>query len=281
MGKQSRSRKDGLGAGRHEGLTRKGADVLNIPGDFEIIEHRFDRDVDKIRIYSLPDIHFGDSHCNIAAWRAQKKKIMSEPNSYIVMPGDLLNTATKTGKSDTYNEKISPHDQKEFLADELQDIAKKMLCILPGNHEDRVKKDSDQYIVWDVCRILGIESVYRQNAAFVSVHLGQGKNGKQIQYSGIATHGKSKAKDTRFTGYNDGIDFYIFAHLHTLEAGKHFKTVFDPQNKRVTFRPYAVIHSSTFLDYGGYSVNNLYQPSFYVENYIELDGTRKDMKVVI
>ncbi len=229
----------------------------------------------------MSDIHIGDRNANIERFKAQKKKILSEEHSYVVLHGDLLNTATKTGVSDCYNEKLSPREQKEFLIDELVEIKDRILCIMPGNHENRVKKDSDQYVIWDVSRVLGIESVYRQNIAFLSIHLGKQRNGKPIHYSGLVTHGRSKTKDAKYTGYYDNIDFYIYGHLHDLEAGKKFKGYFDPRNKRITFRPYAIVNASAFLNYGGYAVNSLYQPSFYVENYIELDGKTKDMKVVI
>lgn len=249
--------------------------------DFQIIEHVFDRETEKIRIYPICDLHKGDKNANIARWQVQKKKIMSEPNSYAVLLGDMLNTATKTGVSDTYNEEISPHEQKEWLIEDLADIKRKILCIMPGNHENRLKKDSDQYIIWDVARVLGLESVYRQNVAFLSIHVGEKSNKKQIFYSGLVSHGKSKTKDTKYTGFYDNMDFYVYGHLHELEAGKKFKGVYDVHNKRITFRPYAVVNASAFLDYGGYAVNALYQPSFYVENYIELDGRTKDIRVTI
>lgn len=260
-----------------------GGDLIEILDDFQIIEHKFDRSIEHIRIYPICDLHKGDKHANIARWRIQKKKILTEQNSFCVLDGDLLNTATKTGKSDPYNEVASPHEQKEWLIEELGDLveADKILCVLPGNHEDRVKKDSDQYILWDVSRVLGIGHLYRQNLAFLSLHVGERSDGRQIAYSGLVTHGKSKNKDVKYTGYYDNIDFYIFAHLHDLEAGKKFKGVYDPYNKKITFRQYAVVNASAFLDYGGYAANGLYQPSFYVENYIELNGRKKDMKVTI
>lgn len=198
-----------------------------------------------------------------------------------MLNGDLANTATKTGVSDVYNEVLSPHEQKEWLIEELSDYKDRILCILPGNHEKRVKKDSDQYILWDVARVLGLEKVYRQNIAFLSIHLGKGKNGKQIGYSGIVSHGKSKTKDDKYAGFYDNVDFYIYGHLHDLEAGKKFKGVFDPRNKKISFRSYAVLKASPMLDYGGYAVNNLYQPSFYIENYMDLNGRKKDFKLTI
>lgn len=194
----------------------------------------------------------------------------------------MANNATKTGKSDVYNEECSPREQKDWLADELQELKDRILCIVPGNHENRSKKDSDVYMLWDVARILHLEHLYRQNVAFINIKLGWDKQHQRpYQYAGLCMHGNSKTKDDKYTGYYDGIDFHCYGHLHQLQAGKYFKGVFNPRNKRVTFRQYAVINASTFLNYGGYAVNGQYQPSFYVENYIELYGDKKDMKVTI
>lgn len=255
---------------------------MGILNDFEMIEHTFSNDVDKIRIYPINDIHIGDKHADLNSFRRQKNKILTEKNSYIILVGDLLNTATKSGKSDVYNEAYSIHEQKDILIDELKPLKDKILCILPGNHENRVKKDSDTYILWDIAQILQIPHLYRQNTAFLNIKLGWDKqHNRTYQYAGLCMHGNSKAKDDKYAGYYDNIDFYCYAHLHQLQAGKYFKGVFDSRNKKVTFRPYAVINASTFLNYGGYAVNGQYQPSFYCENYIELYGDKKDMKVTI
>jgi len=254
---------------------------LLLKNDFEIIEHKFPREQKQLKVYVMADLHKGSQHFDEKSWLEFKHKLMTEPDSYAVLNGDLLDVATKTSKTNVYNQAMSVNEQQCWLEGELADIKHKVLCIINGNHEERVRKDSDYHILFNAAKVAGIGHLYRENIAFLSIHLGEGKNNKQIYYSGLATHGNSKTADSKFCTYFDGVDFYIYSHVHNVSSERKFKGVCDPYNKRITFRPYVQLVSSAFLDYAGYAVRKQYQPALYSENYIRLDGNRKNMEVTI
>ena len=59
----------------------------NMRSDFCIIEHEFPRR--DIKIYPLSDLHVGAQEFNENAWKALKKQILSGPDNYLIIAGDL------------------------------------------------------------------------------------------------------------------------------------------------------------------------------------------------
>lgn len=63
--------------------------------------------------------------------------ILSESNRYVVLNGDLMNTALKNSKSDVYKDTLKPSEQLELLKKELMPIKHRILAATNENHENR------------------------------------------------------------------------------------------------------------------------------------------------
>ena len=57
--------------------------------DFEIITRHFPENND-IKIYPISDVHLGASEHLAAEWDNFCKRILGEPNSYIILGGDVI-----------------------------------------------------------------------------------------------------------------------------------------------------------------------------------------------
>lgn len=95
---------------------------------------------DILEIVPLADIHLGDPETQMNVITTEIEKIKSKPNRYCILAGDLMNTAIKTSISDTYSETLTPQQQLDKCIELFEPIRNKILCIITGNHEERISK---------------------------------------------------------------------------------------------------------------------------------------------
>lgn len=95
----------------------------------------------EITIIPITDIHFGSKQSNVAKMQGLLNYILETPNTYTMLLGDQMETATKQSVGlGVYDEEIDVRAQLKFLSQRLKPLADagKILGILPGNHEMRV-----------------------------------------------------------------------------------------------------------------------------------------------
>jgi len=236
--------------------------------DFTPIIYKFDR---TIKIYPISDLHIGSAECQVKRWEAFKKQLLSEPDSYITIAGDMMNNATRSSVSNIFEETMRPREQKIWLAEQLSDISDHILCVTSGNHENRSVKDADDNPLYDVCCKLNIEHKFRENAAFMIIRMGE-KNGNGLNnptYTACVTHstgggiytGAAVNRNERFGMMIDGLDILITGHVHKGIITKPQKLVFDSNNKKVSFKDFTVVSSTAWLTYGGYALRKMLTPA--------------------
>lgn len=242
--------------------------MIQIKSDFEPMIHQFDRD---IKIYPVADLHVGSAEFQEKRWDAFRKQLLSEPESYITINGDMMNNSTRSAVSNGFDDTMRPRDQKRWLADQLADIKHRILCVVGGNHEFRSGKDADDAPLYDVCAKLDIEDKYRENAAFLILRFGDKEaNGQRNPtYTMCVIHstgggiytGAAVNRNERFAMMIDGLDILITAHVHKGIVTKPQKIVIDAQNKRVSTKDFTVISSTAWMDYGGYALRKMLTPA--------------------
>lgn len=139
----------------------------------KIISHQLSTEFNTLEIYPLTDLHIGDKKTDVKIFREFINFIKAEPNRYVTVQGDLMNNATKSSVSNVYEEIMNPQEQKKWLIVELREIKDRILCIVPGNHEERSTKDVDNHPLEDVAIALGLEDLYFHDGAFVKVSFGK------------------------------------------------------------------------------------------------------------
>ena len=242
--------------------------VIPIKSDFDPMVQTFDRD---IKIYPVADLHIGAAECDMKRWDAFRKQLLSEPDSYITIGGDMLNNTTRSSVSNVFEETMRPREQKRWLAEQLEGIRDRILCVVGGNHEYRSGKDADDAPLYDVCAKLDIEDRYRENAAFLILRMGDkaGDGQRNPTYTMCVTHstgggiytGAAVNRNERFAMMIDGLDILITAHVHKGIVTKPQKLLIDPRNKRVSMRDYTVVSSTAWLDYGSYALRKMLTPA--------------------
>ena len=255
--------------------------------DFYMIEHDFPKE--DINIYPLSDLHIGSQEFNEGEWEKFKKKILSAPNNYIVIVGDLLNNAIKASVSNSYDETMRPRSQKKWLAEQLEPLKNRILCAVGGNHEAR-NKDVDDDPLFDVLCKLDIEDRYRQNAAIMLLRFGKNATNHDCHvYTMLVTHGSGGGsltgsgvnKNERFGYVFDGLDILVTGHTHKPVISAPSKIVIDHQNKKVSQKPFLCVTATAWMNYGGYAMRKQLTPASIRPQVITLEGKKKEMHVTM
>lgn len=257
--------------------------------DFELITHHFKKNNDII-IYPISDVHLGAAEHMEKQWQNFCDNLMSIPNAYIVLCGDLINNATRNSVSNIFEERLRPREQKRIMAEMLMPIKSRLLCAVSGNHERR-SKDVDDDPVYDIMCKLDLEHLYRENMAFIKIQIGDiaGTGAKNPTYTLAVTHGSgggiltggSVNRTERFGYVIDGLDCLISGHTHKPFVTQPAKIKIDTHNNRVTFKPFKNVSCTSWLEFGGYAAQKMLSPTSHTIQEIVLKGKYKDIRVTM
>ena len=239
--------------------------------DFDLIVHKFDK---PIKIYPIADVHYGAINHQKEAWYNFCKKIEAEEDSYLILDGDLINNNTRSSVGSPFDDFVRPRDQKIAMVEFLEPLKNKILCLTSGNHENRSLKDADDDPTYDIACKLNIEDIYRQNAVFMKVGIGEkdkghGRIGAKQVYIFAITHGSGGGvytgatvnRNERWGNVIDGADCIVVGHTHKGTVTRPSKVVVDPFNNRVFVRDYLVISCVAWQDYGEYALKKMLLPT--------------------
>jgi hypothetical protein len=108
-------------------------------------------------------------------------------------------------------------------------------------------------------------------------------------YTLVVTHGAgggmltggSVNRNERFGYVIDGMDCLIVGHTHKPFVTQPSKLKIDPYNNKVSLRPFKVVSSTSWLNYGGYAAQKMLIPSSHAIQIVRLCGDHKDIKVTM
>lgn len=258
--------------------------------DFKIITHKFP-DRPDIEIWPISDVHLGAAEHNAEAWAAFCRDLSARPNAYIVLGGDLINNATRSSVSNIFEETMRPREQKKRMVEMLTPLRDKVIAAVSGNHERRSGRDADDDATYDVLCKLDLETVYRENMAFVKLHFGEDRvdGTRNPTYILVLTHGAGGGvltggvvnKAERFGYVLDGADVLILGHSHKPFVTQPTKIKINPQKDTVYFKPFKVVSTTSWLNYGGYAAQKMLPPTSIAPQIIKLYGKRKQIEVTM
>lgn len=255
--------------------------------DFEMIVHHFPRN-DDLHLIPIADVHLGAAEHREREWINFCDHVLEDPNAYILLGGDLLNFGLKNSLSNVYDEVYRPYTQKRMMTEMLTPLKGRILAAVTGNHERRGMKDADD-VTRDIMCKLDLEHLYRPNVAFIKIQVGavNGNGAKNPTYSIVLTHGAGGGslpgstinRNERYGYVLDGADVLVVGHSHRPMVSQPSKLFIDLQHNRVSVRPFKVVVSSSWLDYGGYAAEKMLLPTSHVAQVITLRGKRKEVRV--
>ena len=261
----------------------------------DILWYSLGEDVKEATIVPLADVHLGAEG---SAWQQFYDligQIAKEPDTYVTLQGDLIDNGLKNSVTNVYRQTMRPYEQKREMAKALEPIRDKILCIIPGNHERRSKKESDACPTYDIATKLDLEDRYRESIAFVRIALGKRTSGKirdckPFSYylacihgaGGGALPGSSINRADNYLQALDGVDVLIHGHSHKPYSIRGSKLVVDSQNKLVRQRPTLIMCAGSWLGYTGYPVDKQLRPvAMPGANKLVLYGTRYRFEAII
>ena len=255
-------------------------------GDFDLLIKAIPGN-DDITLYPISDLHIGASEFMQQKWNDFKNKIAKEPNSYLLLGGDLCNNATRSSVSNIFEETMRPKEQKRWLVEEFTPLRDKILCAVSGNHCRRSEKDADDNPMYDVMCKLDLEDIYQKDIAFLKIQIGNTKeNGtRNPTYTIAVTHGAGGGiytgaavnRNERFQYVIDGLDCLVVGHTHKGVISKPQKIKIDPFNNRVTFSQCVVVSSTSWMQFGGYALQKMLIPASNDLQTIVLKGNKKQI----
>ena len=239
--------------------------------------------LERMDIHLLGDWHIGDPLCDLVSVAEKLDVIRDNPNAYCILGGDLCDMALRDSIGDVHGAKLSPMGQVERVVSLIKPVQEKVLCMVRGNHENRVYKSTGIDPLAFAASELGLGERYSDTSALLFVQFGHDtKHGGRMQYTMYVTHGagsgrKEGGKLQRLADLQNIIDCDIYCHNHT-----HLPAVFPTCSYRIDYthrQPVLVEHlfvnGGASLNYGGYADAGGFKPAGKRHPVIHLTSGRK------
>ena len=243
---------------------------------------------DSVEIHPMADLHIGDAHCDYKGILERLEHIKNTPNAYVILDGDLMDTAIASSVGDTYGATLSPMEQLKECVKLFEPIRDKILAVLPGNHENRVYRTDGLDITQLMCSQLGLQDRYSPTTALLFVRFGKSTNksnrGRPQLYTIYCCHGAGGGKliggkANRVEALAGIVDADIYLHAHT-HAPLVFKQSFyrvSGANSSVALVDKLFCNCNSMLNYGGYGDYQGYKPASKQAPVIYLNGRKREM----
>ena len=244
------------------------------------------RDID---IIPFADFHLGDLHADWQVIKDLIERVKTEPNTYCILDGDMMDCAVKQSIGDIYGATLQPMEQLKQCVKIFEPIKDKILAVLPGNHEHRIYKQDGIDMTELMCHQLGIVDRYSPTTALVFISSGEDSHRRRPWcYTLYVTHGsgggrKEGGKINRLADYATIVDAdcYICAHTHLPAM---FKTCYyrvSYQNRSTSKVEKVFVNTASSLDYGGYGDTQGYKPASNSYPTIHLRSNKKRVTVTL
>lgn len=235
-------------------------------------------------------MHIGDPAFDADKFFRYREWVQKTPNAYVILNGDILNTAIKSSVSDIYGETMNPKESLNTAVKIFDPIKDRILCIVGGNHERRIYKD----VGFDISEVLAekLGAYYAGDECYLKIKLGKatGKkgNGLPIIYSCYITHGWGSgrtpgSKVNNLAKLADIVlaDVYIASHTHFMTSHQDIYLVPDKSHNKLIEMKRTFVSSGAFLKRAGYAVTKGYPHSKLGSPRVRLAGEKKDVHVSI
>lgn len=211
--------------------------------------------------YLIPigDLHRGDKHLSargLGKLKGYLDWVMSKPNAYVFLMGDILNVASRTSKTNPF-ESESGNDEYAKAVALFKPYKTRIIGCITGNHEERMYKDYGFNPLQPFCNELDIP--YCGYSAAIHIRVGQRKekaNQYEQVYWGFAHHGTgggtlgaSLNRKMKLQEIVHGMDWYMAGHDHQLIVGT--RNVFIPRRDQIVHQRVHYIDTGSFLDWDG------------------------------
>ena len=245
-------------------------------------------DSESMEIHPLGDLHVGSREFDESAFLRWRDMILSKPNRYVVLLGDIVDNSVKSSVGSPYDAVLQPREQRIHAAELLAPIKDRIIAAVSGNHCYRTNKDTDTDPMEIVLSKLNLEHLYSPEMMYLYVSFPRPASHSVTppQYTVLLTHGNSGgmligAGLNRMEPYAMamGADLMITGHTHKPSTAPLLRYV--PNSRGVmTAREVRIMVCTGWLSYAGYPARKMLRPVPIAPNYAVLDGREYKMRVV-
>lgn len=248
--------------------------------DLTVIVKSFPSDWPLLRLYAIGDCHVGAETFNETALKKKIQIIRDDPYGVVTLCGDLGDFGLRNSVTNPLKATMQPAEQVDYIYELFAPIKDKIVSAVPGNHEQRLVKESGIDPLLTLCCRWHCEDVYRENVAILKLAFGNRSNGKQQNvFVGITTHGSSIRKHQRHIASYQPIDWAVAGHSHTPMYYPHGVIRIDAKHATASWGSYREIIVNSDLSPGGYAIKNEYEIAPPPElQYLEMRVVRENNK---
>jgi hypothetical protein len=232
----------------------------------------------EVIVVPVSDIHYGNPMFSKHHLQKTIDFILSKPNIYTILNGDLCECVLRTSKGDVYTQTATPQKQRDYIVKAFMPIKDRVLGMTSGNHEGRIFELTGVDICSDIAEKLGCP--YSPEEILVKVSFGAGnarmKDGPYCYYiyathgyGGARTKGAKNVKVER-TSHQVYAHCYIMSHDHdaSIQEGAfltpHPRTYIDKATGfkvgSMTSIDKKLVKTGAYLKRGGYAARGGYDP---------------------
>jgi len=265
-----------------------------LPGELIYYVHKLSSKYKELIIIPLSDIHYGNPMFSAHHLQRAIDLILSAPNHYTILNGDLCEVILKSSLGDVYSQQFAPQKQRDYIVDTFMPLAKagRILGITQGNHEERIYREAGIDICADMARAWGCP--YGAEEILLRVSFGGGNSRHEENpftfyvhathgYGGARTKGAKNVKVER-QSHQVHADVYLQSHDHdaSVQAGVYLMPhTRSYQQKDTGFTigsmvavDKKLVKTGAFLKRGGYAAKKGYDPVSLGLVYIKLQGNK-------
>jgi predicted phosphodiesterase len=253
----------------------------------KIIKADLPADIEILELHTFADEHIGDDCCDLERLKARIAYVAATPNAYCVLNGDILDYASRTSIGDIEAREFNIMGQLEKAVELFTPIKGKILCITPGNHENRGYRKEGFDISKVIAAQLGLTDKYAPAAAILFLRFGKQslkRAGRPQLYTIYMLHGsgggrKEGAKAIRLADMASIIDadIYIHSHTHLPMVMKQGFFRIDLSHSSVANVTKLFVNTAANMYYGGYGEAAEFKPTSMDTPVIYMRGSKKEM----
>jgi len=249
---------------------------IDLPESYETVEYK-----------AISDTHIGDANFDEQLLMQDLEWSNEEDNRRLLLNGDILNTATTRSVSDTYANKMSPHQELKYARKLFEPAYDKIDSAVCGNHERRIYREDGVDLAEELAATIGC--AYDPDGVLLKVRFGKRKlNGKKQTYTIYHTHGftgsrTSGGKANRVVKLRNIVmsDIYIVSHAHEMMTLTRTIMIPDLRNRKLQQKEQRFVRTGAYLNYGGYGEHKSYHPTKMGTPVIRMFGREKRVEVIV
>lgn len=207
-------------------------------------------DYDQVEIIMMTDLQYGHKAFKMNRYLEYQDWLLSAPNRFIILGGDIIDAATVMSVGSPYENKFEPSKQALKARDLLMPLRPRILGYVGGNHERRTIKgfgDSGHLLA----SLLGIP--YSCGEQHYRIYFGNHQPFKITAWHGT---GAARTKGARAQMLHRAMQkgdsqLYLVGHLHDVVVLFDWrqKTIEEDGEARIILQKIAGAMSSSFMDY--------------------------------